>query len=121
MMPMSRQTDANRNTPFYEGLILQGQNEGILADEPLPVDVLSYFNTLKSDPNRDGVLHQLIGDDLSKADLDNLWATLSGSDPDPDSLIPSWWADKPHQLAYRLILRLTRAEAQLADRAHRGK
>lgn len=51
----------------------------------------------------------LVGDDLSSDDLDALWAFLVG---EPEKgLMADWWNDKPHQIAYRLLLRLTRAEA----------
>lgn len=58
----------------------------------------------------DGMLGNGIGDDMAESDLDNLWAALTGR---WESDMSAWWEDKPHQIAYRLLLRLTRAENAL--------
>jgi len=60
-----------------------------------------------------------IGADLTPERLDALWSFLTGG-PE-ESEIAEWWQDKPHQLAYRLLLRLTRAEADLAQRPPRKR
>lgn len=62
-----------------------------------------------------GALGDGIGDDLSPQDLDDLWAVLTGRPEvlSTEDIMSGWWADKPHQLAYRLLLRLTRAEDAL--------
>lgn len=59
----------------------------------------------------------LIGDDLTDEDLDELWCLLTGSeDVNLDSEIVKWYQDKPHQVVYRLLLRLTRAEHTVGSR-----
>jgi hypothetical protein len=54
-----------------------------------------------------------IGEDLSAEDLENLWRKLAGHPLGDESLIARWWDDKPHQIAYRLLLRLKRADEAL--------
>jgi len=51
-----------------------------------------------------------IGDDLDETDLDRLWGHFALSDG-----YYGWWEDKPHQIAYRLVLRLTRVENELRE------
>jgi len=52
---------------------------------------------------------RLIGDDLSDADLVEFWRYFHGEEND----MSRWWSDKPHQIAWRLLMRLVRAEAAL--------
>jgi hypothetical protein len=49
-----------------------------------------------------------IGDDLTDEQLDQLWDYFVNGKTNQMS---DWWQDKPHQIGYRLLLRLTRAEA----------
>lgn len=58
-----------------------------------------------------------IGDELTETDLDDLWVELSGalSSRDEYTSMGRWWRDKPHQIGYRLLLRLTRAEERIAE------
>lgn len=51
---------------------------------------------------------EYIGEDLSKEDLDALHAYVMGEKV--ESRMEGWWQDKKHQILYRLLLRLTRAE-----------
>jgi hypothetical protein len=51
-----------------------------------------------------------VGDDLTDAQLDDLWNVLVNGAT--DSYMARWWADKKHQIAYRLLMRLTRAERE---------
>lgn len=53
-----------------------------------------------------------VGDDLSGVSLDELWECLSGLGD--GGTMGSWWRDKSHQIGYRLLLRLTRAEDAVA-------
>jgi DNA repair exonuclease SbcCD ATPase subunit len=55
----------------------------------------------------------LIGEDLGAEDLEALWRKLAGHPLGDNHLIAAWWEDKPHQIAYRLLLRLNRAERRL--------
>lgn len=61
---------------------------------------------------RDG--GRLVGDDLTDAELDALHAVLVGDAvvTDAERAAAGWWEDKPHQVAYRLLCRLTRAESR---------
>lgn len=65
---------------------------------------------------------RLVGDDLTEDMLDELWAgPCTGRDPTPTRM-SAWWADKKHQILYRLVCRLTRAECELAEaRAKLGR
>jgi len=111
---MTRQDDAFRNTALYEQLVTRAQHEGLLSEHPSSVEAEAFFDTLRADGKLEGPVHHYIGDDLSDDDLDALWAVFAGNEPpDPNNFTPGWWEDKPHQLAYRLLLRLTRAEAAL--------
>lgn len=56
--------------------------------------------------------HAKIGDDLTPERLDLLWDYLTCESPEGADEMAAWFADKPHQIAYRLLLRLTRAEAE---------
>lgn len=69
------------------------------------------------DPRTGG---HLVGDDLTPEMLDGLHDILTGSAERTDAgcEMEGWWTDKPHQIAYRLLCRLTRAEAAVdAERA----
>jgi len=55
----------------------------------------------------------LIGEDLGTEDLEALWRKLAGHPLGDAHPIAAWWDDKPHQIAYRLLLRLHRAERRL--------
>lgn len=79
---MSRLKDAYRDTALYEQVKSKG---GDLSE-----------------------IDQLIGDDLSDEMLDDLWAMIA--EGKRDTYMASWWEDKPHQIMYRLLLRLTRSE-----------
>lgn len=58
-------------------------------------------------------LEKYIGEDLSESDLDDLWSHFAGEHSDTNAAY--WWTDKPHQIGYRLLLRLTRAEGRIAE------
>jgi len=108
----TRLEDAYRSSPLYDQLVRQGKAGGRLSASPTYEEVEAYFEDLRTLGSLRGHPDRYIGDDLSAGDLDALWAVFAGSGgPDPDSSIPGWWEDKPHQIAYRLLLRLTRAEA----------
>lgn len=67
----------------------------------------------QTDAYRDPHGRGFIGDELTEGDLDSLWCVIAGhDDPNPDTSMRDWWDDKANQLAYRLILRLTRAEME---------
>jgi hypothetical protein len=53
-----------------------------------------------------------IGDDLGDSQLSDLHSYFTGERQ--ESYMSSWWEDKAHQIGYRLLLRLTRAENELA-------
>lgn len=111
---MTRQDDAYRHASLYEQLVTRAQHEGALSADPTDAEVLAVFDSLRADGKLEGTVHKLIGDDLIAADLDALWTVFAGPDgPDHTNPTPGWWADKPHQIAYRLVLRLTRAEDAL--------
>jgi hypothetical protein len=74
------------------------------------LDLNSPLSTRTLKGGDESELNKYIGDDLSESDLDDLWSMIA--DGDSDSLMASWWADKPHQIMYRLLLRLTRAELE---------
>ena len=112
----TRQTDAYRHTSLYEQIMKHGIKEGSLSETSSDAEVQAYHDILRAEGKLHGHVEKLIGDDLSDEDIDNLWAMWAGEDgPDPDSIMPGWWDDKPHQIAYRLVLRLTRAEARVAE------
>jgi len=48
-----------------------------------------------------------IGDDLSDEDLVEFWRMFYGA---TNSDMARWWSDKPNQIAWRLLMRLVRAE-----------
>lgn len=51
-----------------------------------------------------------VGDDLTEEQLDELYrAVMEGE----KNHMGSWWEDKPHQILYRLLSRLTRAEDKI--------
>ncbi|MEZ4454194.1 MAG: hypothetical protein R3B09_32365 [Nannocystaceae bacterium] len=63
--------------------------------------------TREEDAQREASAGGKIGDDLTDSQLDDLWrGIVDGADSDTWA----WFQDKPHQVAYRLLLRLTRAE-----------
>lgn len=72
-------------------------------------------NKRSRDAFRIGTNRRPIGDDLTPEDLDDIWAVLTGRTEEipSDSRIPGWYGDKPHQIFYRMICRLSRAEARL--------
>jgi hypothetical protein len=55
-----------------------------------------------------GPEEHFIGDDLTDEQLDQLWDYFINGKTNQMS---NWWQDKPHQIGYRLLLRLARAEA----------
>ena len=48
-----------------------------------------------------------IGDELTDEDLVEFWRYFYG---ETNSDMARWWSDKPHQIAWRLLMRLVRAE-----------
>ena len=111
-LAIMRYKDAWRHASLYESLLQRGIESGALPPKPTREQIEAHHDALRAEGRLEGVVHELIGDDLSEADLDNLWAVWN-SRPRPESAIPGWWRDKPHQIAYRLLLRLTRAEATI--------
>jgi hypothetical protein len=109
----NRQEDAYRLSSLYEQLLKQGKRCGALFGEVTDLEMQSYLDLLRQIGDLQGSCHKYIGDDLSDSDLDDLWFMFSISDTNPGSRIPSWWKDKSHQIALRLLLRLTRVEAEL--------
>ncbi len=64
----------------------------------------------KHDPN------YLVGNDLTEEMLDELYDSWYGNQPkDHPNHMKWWWADKPHQIAHRLLMRLTRAETRIKE------
>ena len=114
-MSHSRLKDAYRRPPLYEQVVKTAQKDGVLPENPSEEEALAYWNQMRDEGKADGDLVTLIGNDLSEEDLDNLWSYLVG-----DSRHHGWWEDKPHQITYRLLLRLTRAEAELKDLQDKG-
>jgi len=53
----------------------------------------------------------LIGDDLTEDELIELWQYFHGE----ENSMSRWWRDKPHQIAWRLLMRLVRAETALRE------
>jgi hypothetical protein len=106
----TRLEDAYRSSSLYDQLVKQARKDGVLPPVFTGEQVEDLFTSLRASGDLEGYPERYIGDDLSAADLDALWGIFAG-EPDPESFIPGWWEDKPHQLAYRLVLRLTRAEA----------
>lgn len=76
-----------------------------MSRKPIPTRLTDAYR--ESAQSTDG----LIGNDLTPSMLDELWRLFTGSHP--RSTVASWWADKPHQIGYRLLLRLTRAELEV--------
>jgi len=111
----NRHDDAYRRPPLYDQIVREAQAEGRLGDEPWDDEVHAIFEAYRAEGKLDGNVPDWIGDDLDDEDLDNLWEHLSGGDPAEDSTMPGWWDDKPHQIAYRLLLRLTRAVGKLRE------
>lgn len=58
--------------------------------------------------------NRFVGDDLTDEELDELWEVFGG-DGGKGTYMRGWWDDKPHQIAYRLLCRLTRAQKTIAD------
>lgn len=112
---MDRHTDAYRRPALYEQLVRQGKKEGLLPASPSEEEVHALFQALH-ERNGSSIPEDWIGNDLSAQDLDDLWAHVAGYSErvSPDGLVVGWYKDKPHQVIYRLLLRLTRAEAELA-------
>jgi len=57
------------------------------------------------------VTHEFIGDDLTSKELDGYWDHFCNGNK--QSAISDWLDDKPHQVHYRMINRLTRVEEEL--------
>ena len=112
-MSSTRQTDAYRFTSLYEQLLDQGLKEGVLNLGSTDEEIQAYHEHRREIGKLDGPVRKLIGDDLGPEQLDELWTVFVGV-PDENADMVYWWRDKPHQIAYRLLLRLTRAEAELA-------
>lgn len=110
----TRYTDAFRRPALYEQIATKAIKEGRLPERFTAEEFGQVCDALRAEGALAGHVHPYIGDDLGEEDLDNLWAIWADT-PDPDSIMPGWWSDKPHQLAYRLILRLTRAEVRNAE------
>lgn len=110
----TRYTDAFRRPSLYEQIAQQAVKDGRLPERFTAEEFGEVCDTMRAEGKLEGHVHDYIGNDLREEDLDNLWAIWAGS-PDPDSIMPGWWEDKPHQIAYRLILRLTRAEVANAE------
>jgi hypothetical protein len=106
---MNRHTDCYRLAPLYEQLVQQGMREGVLDEESETHNIEAYFDTLRAEGRLEGSVNKLIGNDLEDEVLDSLWEHFAGEGCN------GWWDDKPHQIGYRLLLRLTRAEAKLAS------
>lgn len=106
----TRLSDAYRRPALYEDIVHKGRSEGQLSDNPTWEEVQTYARALNA---KDGssIPYPWIGDDLSDSDLDDLWNVFAG-DSRKGTYMSSWWADKKHQIAYRLVLRLTRAESE---------
>jgi phage gp46-like protein len=66
---------------------------------------------LINDAYRTNAHDDLIGEDLTEEALIDLHLYFTGKEG--DSPTAAWWEDKAHQLGYRLLLRLIRAEAEL--------
>lgn len=109
-----RSTDSYRKTPMWEGLVNRAVREGKLPKKPTTEQAEAHFEVLRAHGKLEGEVTELIGDDLSPEMLDDLWEVLGGGG-NYDTYTGQWWDDKPHQIAYRLLLRLTRAEAKLAE------
>lgn len=110
-----RSLNAYRRTPLYEQIVSQGQKAGDLPPSPTEAQIEAYFDQCRANGTLEGDVHALIGDDLTEEMLDELWDMwdMWAGYGDRSFYMGSWWDDKPHQIAYRLLLRLTRAELEL--------
>lgn len=109
----TRQSDSYRASNFRESLERQGLKSGGLQPGFTREDFEAYCDHLRTLGKLQGEVAYFIGDDLSEQALDDFWRIFAG-DTEPYSDMAYWWDDKPHQIAYRLVLRLTRAELENA-------
>lgn len=108
-MAHTLQTDAYRLSSLYEQLSEQGLKEGALTATSTDAEIEAYFDTLRATGKLEGFPKKYIGEDLSEEALTSLWSHFAGEGLD------SWWENKPHQLGYRLLLRLVRAENRIKE------
>ena len=112
-MCKTRIEDAYRLTPLYEQMVDKGQKDGLLGDTPTDEEVEAVLDHYRAESKLIGFPKKFIGNDLTDDQLDDLWRMIAEGNRDTD--MADWWEDKPHQIMYRLLLRLTRAEAALDE------
>ncbi len=117
MSSTSRHDDCWRDSSVWESITQKLTKN--LGRNPTDKEVVDFYREgllwdgFPIDKAKEITLSQFIGDDLTDSDLDDLWAFASRGEK--KSVIANWIADKPHQVWYRMILRLTRAEARLKE------
>lgn len=111
-MSNDRYSDAFRRPSLYMQIVKKAIKDERLPERFTAEEFKALCDRMRAEKKLEGEVSSYIGDDLDEEALNDLWAAFADG---TRSTMSGWWADKPHQIAYRLLLRLTRAEVRNAE------